>query len=85
MTFNGAPIDLTFEGGRFDEYVYTLIIEAALDGWTPESYIINSGRSSTTTSKCSAILRFLARCCLVNREWLSIAQRLLYRAIVHGE
>lgn len=72
-------------GGRFDEYVYRMIIEAALEGWTPELYINKSARTNTLTNKEAQNIHFLARCCLVNQEWRRLSQRLLYRGVVHGE
>jgi hypothetical protein len=62
-----------------------MIIEAARDGWTPELFINKRSRTNTLTASETEMPRFLARCCLVSKEWCRISQPLLYRGLIHGE
>ncbi|KAK9897220.1 hypothetical protein P389DRAFT_168975 [Cystobasidium minutum MCA 4210] len=67
--------------GPFDEYIYELILKAALATWTPERYIDRSSRTNLLTAQEAEVPQFLARCCTVNREWRTIAQKILYQAL----
>lgn len=71
--------------GPFDEYIYRLIVEASLDGWTPEGYFGKRARHVLLNRNELDARRNLARYCRVNREWRDIAERLLYAAPTIGK
>lgn len=59
-------------------------IITALDTWTPEHDAAAYGSSYSTTQDVQT-LQFLRTCCLVNRQWCSLARPLLYRCLRVGE
>lgn len=65
--------------GIFDRWIYAEIIKAGLDDWTPEDYIRQCGSTPYRASVHDLeALSFLSSCCLVSKEWLSLARPLLY-------
>lgn len=65
--------------GIFDRWIYAEIIKAGLEDWTPEDYIRRCGSTPYRASVHDVeALSFLSSCCLVSKEWLSLARPLLY-------
>ncbi|KAK9897221.1 hypothetical protein P389DRAFT_209741 [Cystobasidium minutum MCA 4210] len=79
-------LESPLSSGVFDRWIYAEILHAALGNWTAESYIQTNGSSPYRTSpRDSQVFAFLASCCLVSTEWLSLARPLLYAAFRTGE
>lgn len=70
--------------GLFDVYTYRAIIAAALGDWSPEDYVQSTAGVTPARNDLDA-LQFLGRCCLVSKEWCSLARPWMYRAMQIGE